>query len=200
RLESICDLAGTSLTELATTLRSDRPLLSQLSAEQERELIGDPKLLLMAYLLVNAWRVDEIVRRFEIDEPEAKARLRRLRDLGFIELLPFDRVRVLTARNFRWRPDGPVQRVFIEQVQRDFFDAPFVGEDAALYLLGGLLSEASRRTLVGRMEQLAIEIDELSRRDARLPREQRQACGAIVALREWDFELFARLRRPDGHL
>ncbi len=198
RLEAIGALVGASIAELVDDMSADHPLLTELTAEQEVELIADPKLLLMAYLLVNRWTVDAITERFDIDAKEAAGRLRRLRDLEFIEILPFDRIRVLTARNFRWRRDGPVQRYFIEQVERDFFDAPFDARGEVLYLLGGVLSEASRYRLEERMHRLAAEIDELSIQDTALPRDERQACGAILALRPWEFAAFTRLRRPDA--
>lgn len=196
RLEQICDLAGLQLSELVDTMASEDPLISELTPEQERELAGNPKLLLTCYLLINQWKVADITRYFDISDKEAKALLRRLRDLNLIEILPFDRIKVLTAHNFNWRPNGPVQRYFIEQVQRDFFDAGFDGAGEVRYVLGGLLSEASRRHVVRAMNRVASEIDELSRQDMRLPRNERQPFGAVVALREWEFSGFTELRRP----
>jgi transcriptional regulator with XRE-family HTH domain len=195
RLEEICELAGLQLSDLMERMTAAQPLVSELTPEQERELIADPKLLLMSYLLMNRWDVADITRRFAIEANEAKHLLRRLRDLELIEILPFDRIKVLTARNFSWRRDGPVQRYFLEQVQRDFFDARFDAPDDVLYLLGGLLSEDSRRIVAQRMRRLAAEIDELSKQDARLPREKRSACGTVVALRPWEFSAFTALRR-----
>ncbi len=197
RLEAIADIAGVTLADLVESLADSTPLLSELRPDQEAELLKDPKLLLMAYLIVNGWEPDEVVRRFRVEPTEKDTLLRRLRELGFIEILPFDRLRVLTARNFRWHPDGPVQRLFIEHVQRDFLNARFDGDDEALYLLGGVLSPASRRQLARSIRRLAVEIDELSRQDAKLPRDERQASGAVLALRAWEFEDFARLRRPE---
>lgn len=195
RLESICELAGLQLSELVEQMQASAPLVSELTREQELELIRNPKLLLMSYLLINRWDVSEITARFAIEPAEAKRLLRRLRDLELIEILPFDRVKVLTARNFSWRRDGPVQRYFLEQVQRDFFDAKFDGNGEALYLLGGLLSEASREAIARSIERLVAEIDECSGKDAMLPREKRQPFGAVIALRSWEFGAFTRLRR-----
>jgi len=196
RLEAICELAGLQLSELVDTMASEKPLVSELSPEQERELAGNPKLLLMCYLLINRWELADVTRLFTIDDKEAKVLLRRLRDLNLIEFLPFDRIKVLTANNFNWRSGGPVQRYFIEQVQRDFFDAGFDGDGEVRYVLGGLLSEASRRRVVRSMHRVASEIDELSRHDMRLPRRERQPFGTVIALRPWEFSAFTELRRP----
>ena len=197
RLEQICDLAGLELSELVDTMAADAPLVSELTREQERELTGNPKLLLMCYLLINRWELAEITKRFRIDDAEAKKLLKRLRDLKLIEILPFDRVKVLTARNFSWRPGGPVQSYFLQQVQSDFFNARFDQPTDVLYLLVGLLSDSSRRRVQSGMRRLAAEIDALSKQDARLPREERQAFGAVVALRSWEYSTFTALRRAD---
>lgn len=198
RLEAICELAGLQLSELVEQMAASAPLVSELTREQELELLQNPKLLLMSYLLINRWDVREITTRFDIEPAEARQLLRRLRDLELIEILPFDRVKVLTARNFSWRRDGPVQRYFLEQVQSDFFDDSFAGAGDVLYLLGGLLSEASRQAISRRVERLVAEIDELSGKDARLPRLEREPFGAVIALRSWEFAAFKRLRRPEA--
>jgi len=197
RLEQICDLAGLELSELVANAVESEPLVSELTPEQETELITQPKLLLMCYLLINRWELAEITRRFQIDDAEAKKLLKKLRDLKLIEILPFDRIKVLTARNFDWRRNGPVQRYFLEQVQRDFFDAGFDRPNEVRYLLAGLLSEASRRRVARAMQRLAAEIDELSKQDARLPREERLPFGAVLAIRPWEFSAFRALRRKE---
>lgn len=197
RLEAVCEIAGLQLSELVEQMAASAPLVSELTREQELELIRSPKLLLMSYLLINRWEVGEITAHFEIEPAEARKLLRRLRDLELIEILPFDRVKVLTARNFSWRRDGPVQRYFLEQVHRDFFDDGFDGAGDALYLLGGLLSEASRQSISRKTERLVAEIDELSGKDARLPRSERAPYGAVIGLRSWEFAAFKRLRREE---
>lgn len=198
RVESIAEIAGLSLAELVESLHAATPLVSELTADQEDELIADAKLLLFAYLLPNGADPDDIVARYQIEPDEKWPLLRRLRDLGLIEILPFDRIRVLTARNFHWRPNGPVQKRFLDFIERDFFDSRFAGDDAAIYLLGAVLSPASRRQVARSMQRLAIEIDELSRQDSRLSRDERQPSGAVLAVRQWELEAFARLRREEG--
>ena len=195
RLERICELAGLELSELVDDMAAEQPLVSELTHEQERELIASPKLLLMSYLLINRWSVDEITAHFRIERDEAKRLLRQLRDLRLIELLPFDRIKVLTARNFAWHRDGPVHRYVLEQVHRDFFDARFDESGDVLYLLGGLLSAASRDSIAQSIKRLVAELDELSSRDALLPRENRKGFGAVLALRSWEFAAFTALRR-----
>ena len=46
------------------------------------------------------------------------------------------------------------------------------------------------------IDRLAREFDELARRDALLPLDERRSCGAALAIRPWEFSKFAALRRP----
>lgn len=195
RLEQISDLAGLQLTELIESMAAEEPLVSELTREQEHELIASPKLLLVCYLLINRWELAQIAEHFQVEQDEAKKLLRRLRDLKLIELLPFDRIKVLTARNFKWRTDGPVQRYFLDQVRRDFFSARFDGVGDVLYLLAGLLSDESRRRVERSLHRVAAQIDELSKTDAKLPRSEREPFGTVIAFRSWEFSAFTALRR-----
>jgi hypothetical protein len=110
-----------------------------------------------------------------------------------IELLPFNRVKLLTARNFTWRKDGPVQKFFTREVQREFLDSSFAGPGEHLRFVAGLLTRGSLAQLQQSIDRLAREFDELVRRDASLP--ERRSCSAVFALRPWEFSMFAALRR-----
>ena len=83
----------------------------------------------------------------------------KLDRLGIIELLPGNRGRPLTARNFRWRADGPIERYFRHALLGDYFADPFDGEQDALYLLSGSLSAEGVRQLKQRLEEVAHEFD-----------------------------------------
>jgi transcriptional regulator with XRE-family HTH domain len=195
RLEQICNAVGLEISDLVEMLNERREYLTELSVEQEQALVAEPKLLLLTYLLINGWPLDAITESFEIDEPELRTLLIRLHRARIIELLPLDRVKLLTARNFAWRPNGPVQKLLAKQVQREFLDSAFAGSGEQLRFVGGLLSRASLAQMRQGIDRLAREFDELARRDAGLPLNERHACGAVLAIRPWEFSLFGALRR-----
>lgn len=199
RLEHICNVVGLEISDLVEMLNEHREVLTELTPEQEDALIADPKLLLMTYLLINGWTLPAIVASFRIEEREAERLLIRLHRARIIELLPFNRVKLLTARNFTWRRNGPVQRFFEREVQQEFLGAPFAGAGDQFRFVGGLLSQTSQVQLQHSIDRLAREFDELARRDTVLPLNERHSCGAVFALRRWEFSLFAALRRtPAG--
>jgi len=198
RFEQICDSVGIEISDLIDFMNDRREYLTVLTPEQEQALLANPKLLLMTYLLINGWKLDEITTHFLIEEDEAERLLIHLHRAKIVELLPFNRVKLLTARNFTWRKDGPVQKFFANQVQREFLDSSFDGKDEQLRFVGGTLSPASLTQMQQSIGRIAREFDELSRRDSTLPLGERNGCSAVFAIRPWEFSVFADLRRPGG--
>jgi transcriptional regulator with XRE-family HTH domain len=195
RFEDVCNTAGLQISDLVDRIAERHEYLTELSPAQEEALLADPKLLLMTYLLINGWQLSEITDDFEIDGREAYRLLLKLDRAKIIELLPFNRVKLLTARNFTWRKDGPVQKFFSEQVQSDFLSSTFSGTDERMRFVGGLLSDAALARMQQSIDRIAQEFDELARRDSALPIGQRRSAAAVFAIRRWEFSAFARLRR-----
>jgi transcriptional regulator with XRE-family HTH domain len=194
-LEQICNVVGLEIGDLVALMNERREFLTELTPEQEDALLADPKLLLMMYLLLNGWSLAEITSTFTIDDAEAERLLIRLHRARIIELLPFNRVKLLTARNFTWRKNGPVQRFVTGEVQREFLDSTFAGPGEQSRFVAGLLSRASLLQLQQSIDRLAREFDELARHDAALPLAERRSCSALFALRPWEFSMFTALRR-----
>jgi transcriptional regulator with XRE-family HTH domain len=195
RFEQICNVAGLNISDLVELMDSKRVAISELTVDQERTLVSDPKLLLMAYLLITGWSVEQICANFKIAESESEGLLIHLHRARIIELLPLNRVRLLTSRNFKWRKNGPIQRLFREQVQREFFDSTFSEDGARLRFVGGPLSSAGLAQMQKTLDRVTDEFNELSRKDAALPLAERHGCSAVFAIRPWEFSMFEKLRR-----
>lgn len=198
RLETLCNWLQVDVHELVAMSREQEPLATQLSESQEVELLKDPGLLLLAYLLLNHWTPAEILDTYAFSRPDLVRRMFRLQQLGLLEVLPFDRVRLKTARNFTWRRDGPVQRFFTERVLREFLASRFEAPDEAMEFVGGMLSAKSIAHLQSRVHDLAREFDRLVEEDLRLPVAERQGASLFAALRSWEFSEFSRYRRESA--
>jgi transcriptional regulator with XRE-family HTH domain len=195
RLDRICDVLDVSLTELVQGAAHDSAALTELSEKQERALIRDRRLLLVTYLLVNAWTFAEIVATFAFDENDLVKVLLRLDELRIVDFRPPRRVRRLTARNFSWRKDGPVQTFFVERVAPEFLGGKFDAASDELHFLGGTLSPVSRARMNAAIAKLVRDFEEMAHHDARLPLSERDGCSALLALRRWEFSDFTKLRR-----
>lgn len=200
RLETLCRALDITLGDLVRLAETESPVLSELSEAQERELVSDVRLLLVAVLVVNAWTFDEILDRYDFTEPQLIKSLARLDRLGFIELQPKNRIRRKISPNFAWRKHGPIERYFSENVKSEFMQSHFDGPEEALLFQVGMLSSSSNAVLRRRLEQVAREFNELNREDVSTPFEQRNGCSLILAVREWEPSAFGRLRRTNSDL
>lgn len=195
RLERACALVGLEIADLVERMNASFERISELTPDQESELLANPKLLLMVYLLINQWTFDEIIGTFTVEPGEGFRLLRQLERLRMIEVLPLNKVKLRTARNFSWRRNGPVQRFFQEQVQSEFFASRFDEPEAELRFVGARMSRASLIHLHQSLARVIREFDDLARKDASLPREELIGAAAVLAIRPWEFSLFSNLRR-----
>src|SRR5687767_804249 len=185
RLDAVCDLAGMQFSDLARMLGAQDAVISQLSIEQEKEFVADPKLMAVALLTLNHWGFDEIVAHYDLPPAECIRLLVRLDRLKFIELLPGNRIRLLVSRAFAWIPDGPIQRFFKEHGHGDFFASRFDAQDELLLLANGALSRPSLSALLARLRKTAAEFSAMRSDDSGLPASERSPITLLVAARPW---------------
>jgi len=196
RLDRICELAGLEFSELARMLPGQDAVVSQLTAEQEKEFVANPKLMLVALCTLNHWSFEDITSAYDLGEAECVKLLARLDRLKFIELMPGNRIRLLVSRAFAWIPDGPIQRLFKEQFQLDFFRSRFDKEGELLLLANGAVSKASVGALLARLRKTAAEFSAMRGDDAALPAGERQPITLLLAARPaWSPEMLRKYRR-----
>ena len=157
RLESLCNWLQVDIHDLVRLSREQEPLTTELSEKQEMELLKDAGLFLLSFLLLNNWSQQEILETYAFTLPELTRRMFALQKIGLVEVLPFDRVRLKTARNFSWRRDGPVQRFFTDQVLPEFLSSSFEGPGESIKFVGGMLSRESILHMQARIEELVRE-------------------------------------------
>lgn len=195
RLDEICRLANTEFSDLVRSLHQDEPQISELTYEQEKEIVADKKLFLIAVCVLNHATFEQIVSTYDVSEAECIRLLSRLDRLKFIELQPNNRIKLLVSRTFSWLPDGPIQLFFKEQAQHEFFRSRFHGADEFMLVVNGMLSKGSSAAIATRLKRIAREFSELHNEDVRLPLAERSAVSLLVAIRHWELEAFAALRR-----
>jgi transcriptional regulator with XRE-family HTH domain len=197
RLEAICELIGMEMIDLVRMLDENRHRVSHLTLEQEKELVADTRLLLVALCVNGHWRFEDIIRHYDIPETKCIHLLAHLDKLKLIELLPNNRIRLLVAQDFCWLPNGPIERFFEQQVQDEFLHAGFHGNSDLRMYLNGSLSASSIELMQRTLKGLAAEFNELRNADAALPLEERQIMGMVLAIRHWELSIFRSLRRKD---
>lgn len=118
RLIEISHLVGFTLAELTQEAALGEQRLHTLEEAQERELVADEKLLLVAVCVLNQWTVGDIVQRYCLTEADCAGKLVKLDRLGLIRLLPDNRVRLNVARDFGVGVAPNWQTEFVSLIRR----------------------------------------------------------------------------------
>lgn len=197
RLEMVCDLAAVDLLELARLADAQRLQVSSLTVDQEREIVSDPALLLVAVCAFNRWPFEKILEHYRLSSPELTRLLIRLDRMGLIELLPGNRIRLRIARSFTWLPDGPIHRFFVERVQSEFLTGAFAADRDLHRFAWGMLSAESAAVLRTKMAELVESFDDLTRGDEVRPDDAAHGTCLLVALRQWHPAGFDAMRRTE---
>lgn len=195
RLEKVCELLQLDFSDLVHLMEKNIELTTELSLEQESEIVSDIRLLLMALLLVNKLEFAEIISIYDISETEGIKLLARLDRMKLIELQPGNRVKLMISPNFTWLPDGPIQKFFEQKVQLEFLNSSFNGAGEFRVFVSGMISRSANAELIKKMQHLANEMSELNLQSQSLPLDQRFGNSLMMAIRPWEIEVFEALRR-----
>ena len=195
RLEKVCELLHLDLSDLVHLMERNIDLTTQLSPSQEQELVSDVKLLLVALLLMNKLRFDEIIAVYDISETEGIRLLARLDRMKMIELQPGNRVKLMISQNFEWIPGGPIQKFFESTVQQEFLNSTFTNPGELRIFASGMISPSANAELIRKMQHLAKEMHDMNIDSESLPLDQRFGTSLMMAIRPWEIQVFKELRR-----
>lgn len=195
RLAQICQAGGFSMEDVLRQAADLTPRADTLTLAQERSLVADPRLLLVAICCLGHWSFEQIVETYQLSEAECVRLLVKLDRLALIELKPLNRYRLRVTQTFRWRADGPVQQFVREQVVGDFFSGRFEGAGEALLCVPARLTAASAAEFLQKVQQLGAELARLHQEDRRAPAADRDGVTLLLGFRSWEFSAFTALRR-----
>lgn len=199
RLAQLAAYLGYTVAELTGAAASSVPELDTLTHAQEAELVSDEKLLLVTVLVLNHWTSADIVRQYLLTQVEVVRRLRRLDRMGVIELLPGDRIRRRTRRDFDWLPDGPIRRFFAQRELGDFLRGPFDDAGETLDFSHAMLTPMAQAELKSELRRLRRKLASLHEESVPASLDDKNGVGLSVAMRRWEPLAFRRLRRdPPG--
>jgi hypothetical protein len=195
RIDEVLRVLKMDFAELAARVVHAQPLRKELTLEQEKAVVADAKLLLMAICALSQWSFEQIVGTYRLTEAEAVKHLVTLDRLGIIELRPLNRYRVKVDKTFRWRPDGPVMGYFRQKVVGDYFAAGFDGEGETLMLVHGHIGNHLAATFVERLQRLGQDFAHQHVADQRLPADRKRPYTLVLGMRSWVFAAFRDLMR-----
>jgi len=194
RVDVICELMGVTLRELLERAAERTHPANQLTLAQEQEIVADPRLLFVTWLLVNRIPFEDIVRTYNFTERDLLKYFIKLDRLKVIELQPGNRARLLVSRRFTWRSGGPVQKYIHQKMLREFFAGPFAETNEEFFFHGGAISEKTLGELKRALRNASRECVEIVEGD-RGSWDTRFGAAFVLAVRPWKFSGFAQFDR-----
>jgi lambda repressor-like predicted transcriptional regulator len=198
RIDEVLAVLKMDFAELAARVVHAQPLVKELTLDQEKAVVAEPKLLLVAISVLSHWTFEQIVSTYTLTEAECVACLVKLDRLGIIDLRPLNRYRLKLDKTFRWRPMGPVMTYFRRHVVDDYFNGGFNGEGETLMLVHGQIGRAQAAMFVERLQRMAQDFAQQHLADQKLPAAQKDGYTMVIGMRSWLFAAFRNLqRKPD---
>ena len=193
QLATIAGLLGVSSIELMQ--EAEDFSLPQLTLAQEKELLSDFRLLLVASCILNHLTLPDIVEQYDLTEAECIKHLLALDRMRIIDLLPQNRIRLRVSRNVESLPDGPLRKFIRGKTLNTFFDHEFSGKNEDIRFFRAALTPAAIKQFQTHVYQLRQKLGKLHQESLIAPANQRRNFATYVAYREWEPEEFAALRR-----
>lgn len=195
RVDDICRALKLDFSELARRVADAQPLLQCMTLEQERAVVADRKLLLVAICVLSQWTLEQITQAYRLTDAECVQRLVQLDRIGIIELRPLNRYRLKLAKTFRWLPQGPLMQFFREHALLDYYGGGFDRDGEGLMLVHGSISRALAPQFVERLQRVAHDFAHQHQADQKLAEHAREGYTLVLAMRQWEFGVFEQLRR-----
>ena len=195
RIDAICRALKLDFAELARRVADAQPLLAELTQAQEKSVVADKKLLLVAICVLSQWTLEQIVASYRLTAAEGVKYLAQLDRIGIIELRPLNRYRLKLAKTFRWRAHGAVMNYFREHALLDYFAGGFDGPGEGLLLVHGAISPSLAPAFMERMQRVAQDFAQQHLADQKLGDKDKEGYTLLLAMRRWEFKAFGALRR-----
>ncbi len=195
RIDEICRALKLDFAELAKRVADMQPLVTGLTEAQEKAVVADKKLLLVAICVLSQWTLEQITASYRLSQAECIKYLAQLDRIGIIDLKPLNRYRLKLAKTFRWRPHGAVMHYFRDNALLDYFSGGFDGDDEGLLLVHGSISWGLAPSFMERMQRVAQDFAQQHQADQKLDAKNREGYTLLLAMRSWEFEAFAALRK-----
>ena len=195
RVDEVLRVLKIDFAEIARKVADATPLRRELTLEQERAVVADRRLLLLAICCLSQWTCAQIVSTYRVSEAQVVQGLVMLDRLGIIQLRPMNRYRLMLDKTFRWRAHGPVMLYFRENVVEEYFSGGFDSDGEMLMLVHGRIGASLAKLFNERLQRVAQDFALQHLADQKLPLDQKRPYTLVLGMRSWIFAAFRDMMR-----
>lgn len=194
RLLKLCELIDIRLEDLLR-LASGEERPSSLNLRQEELLAEDEKLFIVFLLLQRRWSVKEILSQYRFSKTELTRLLITLEKNNLIELHPNDRVKVKFDDSLQWSPNGPIVKMYEQQVKGEFFSYDFNLKTDRLNLILREVGQSTYEAVLRRIDKFISDINLITKADYGLKKSDTRSIALMVGARPWILSLMDSYKR-----
>jgi len=195
RIDDICRIINLDFADLARRVADSAPLMLELTLAQEKAVVADRTLLVVAICVISQVPAEEILATYELTEAKLVKALTQLDRIGIIDLRPGNRYRLKVAKGFRWLPQGPVMEFFRKEVLDDYFAGGFDGESEMLMVVHGEIGRGLANSFRERLMRVGQDFSNQHLADQKLPADQRRPYTIVIGMRSWLMAALADMQR-----
>ena len=115
-LKALCDLLHLSVSEVVSSVETEKASVFRYTLRQEEVLAQDPKALALFDLLIGGSTLGQLKAKYKLEDKKLETLLLKLDRIGLIELHPKNKVKLKTRGEPSWNPDGPLERTYRKQM------------------------------------------------------------------------------------
>lgn len=183
RLLLILSHLGRDMNDLVSVMNANSRQISQITKEQEQELIEDIPAMLTAVAVLSNLGIDEIVEHYQLDEVIVEQALLKLDKMRILSLMPNNHYQLNVHPNFRWLAGGPIQHFFMNNLAASFIGDQLQDNDELL-LLSGMLGQDSIKRLTWLIDEFTQRFQQLNIADRALPLAEKDATFVVLSKRQ----------------
>lgn len=198
RIDDICRIINLDFADLARRIADSQPLMLELTLAQEKAVVSDRTLLVVAICVLSQVPAAEILAMYELSEAELVSALTQLDRIGIIDLRPANRYRLKVAKGFRWLPQGPVMAFFRQEVLDDYFSGSFDGESEMLMVVHGEIGGGLANSFRERLTRIGQDFSNQHLADQKLHPDQRRPYTIVIGIRSWLMAALLEMRRKNN--
>ena len=162
-------------------------------------MAADVNVYILFYGLWKGLTVEQLTARYDISPAEAEEGVAQLSAVKLVERSKTGKLLIRAPEHIEWNDNGPLEKLYEEQMRLDFLDGSFDGPGAYRKRVGGPLSEASVAYIEKRLQQLAAEVKDLAQVDAAgQSSNSRPIYTLLLAFREWVPAMIIQKRRKSS--
>jgi transcriptional regulator with XRE-family HTH domain len=191
-LEMLCEKLEVSINEVISLANEITVKTFSYTYTQEEALAGDPRLLALFDLLIGGVSLNQIKKKYKLEDKKLTALLLNLDKLKLIELHAHNKVKILTVGEPSWHPNGPLTKTFRLQMIKEFLGHHEKSSSLKFFIHDYLREDVEQiKKKIAELESLML----MANKRASLNPQEAKSFGTYLTFKEYEWDLRSVLEK-----